>query len=42
MPADGYLLLGMAETTYGLDGNYRREMVQSTICYRPSAPGRST
>ena len=41
MPSDGYLFLGTAETTYGLDGNYRREMIQSAVCYRPSAPGRT-
>jgi len=41
MPADGYLFLGAAETTHGLDANYRRETVQSAVCYRPSAPGRT-
>jgi chemotaxis protein methyltransferase CheR len=41
MPSDGYLFLGAAETTYGLDGNYRREMIQSAVCYRPTAPGRT-
>jgi chemotaxis protein methyltransferase CheR len=41
MPADSYLFLGSAETTYGLDGHYRREMIQSAVCYRPTNPGRA-
>ena len=32
---DGYLFLGAAETTYGLDNSYERVQVGRSICYRP-------
>jgi chemotaxis protein methyltransferase CheR len=39
---DGYLFLGAAETTYGLDNSYERVQVGRSICYRLTAQTRMT
>lgn len=39
---DGYLFLGAAETTYGLDNSYERVQVGRSICYRVTAQTRMT
>lgn len=39
---DGYLFLGAAETTYGLDNSYERVQVGRSICYRLTAQTRVT
>jgi chemotaxis protein methyltransferase CheR len=31
---DGYLFLGGAETTFGLDDGFEREQVDRAVCYR--------
>ena len=39
---DGYLFLGAAETTYGLDNSYERVQVGRSICYRLTTQTRVT